>query len=86
MIRVEMFMDEADNGYTFNFHAHDPSGGTPFPVEGGGTSNSMHRKVCVEGKSAVAIQRLECLVGVVLQDLFTVIKQDIQRNAGRGLR
>lgn len=79
MIRVDMFMREADNGYTFDFHAYDPNGGIPFPVKGGDTTNSMHRKVCVEGKGITSIQRLEPLIGVLLQEFFDVIKQDKKR-------
>lgn len=72
MIRVEMHLWEADNGYTFEFHGHNPQG-----VPG---IERIDRRVCVEGKGTVAIQRLEGLIGVLLTDFFELVKQDIRKS------
>ena len=78
MIRVEMFMDEADNGYTFNFHAYNAQGTSDPPFD------AIHRRVCVEGKDREAIFRLEGQVGDLLQDFFETVKQNIRSRARVG--
>lgn len=78
MIQVQMHMDEADNGYTFVFNAHDPDGGTPFPTGHGSMCNTMHRRVCVEGKDREDIFRLADKVGQLLQGFFNAVQEDIR--------
>ncbi len=85
MIKVQMHIDEADNGYTFVFNAHDPDGGTPFMMkDSGAMCNTMHRRVCIEGKDRDSIYRLSNAVGQLLQEFFNIIIADIHSKVKEG--
>ena len=74
MIRVEMNVWEADNGYTFEFHSYNPN------AQPGSKVEQVHKRVCVEGKDAASIKRLEGSAKILLQEFFEVVKQDIRES------